>query len=906
MADYVPGGTDRPLGTADWAERDYIENRYRYREGTIWLGRSVTSVPIGYADDRHVCLVSGSRSGKGTSIIINNLCLWPGSLVVLDPKGENASVTAARRGRGSERCEGMGQAVHVIDPFNVATVDASYRARFNPFDALDPNDPLTVDEAARLAEALVIVHPEAKDPFWDDYARNMIRALILHVLTAEQFEGRRHLSTLRLLLLQGDWEKVESLQRQGVEDINSAQGLLWMSLTRNRAFGNLLPALGDSFVAMMQNEPKVFEGVRSVALVNTEFIDSPTMAQCLETSTFRLSDLKTDPAGHSLFLCLPPMYMSQHHRWLRMMITLLVDEMQLVKGKPATGHPVLMMLDEFAALERLRSVEKAVAQIAGYGVKLFFVLQTLEQLKATYKEWETFLANSGLKIFFGVDDPFTREHVSKLIGETEVIRPVKSASDSRSKQQSVSDGTSTQKGTTDSHGKSTSGGSQDSTTETEQEGTSEATTASSGGSRGQSGRRGIFGLVDPNYSSGENWGSSHSFSRTRSKSIGKTSGTSKGWSASHNHGTSTGEGTTHGVTRGTQEGHTAGVADTVHRRALVTPDEIGQWFARIDDEDAPKYPGLGLALIPGQPAVVVRRVNYYEDYQFIGRFEAHPDHGAPQIISIRINRTRLAKYLTALKGILVWLRVINDGEPVAQRDAVSKASVFKLGLGPGIKWEEYPDLIHVRAPVAGRIVPDKRGAVGIPFDLAYEILTYDEDRGSVDPLIELFHLDVRLKSDREQYLAAEQWRLAQEEEARKRSEFKAHANAQIFRITLGVLDRLDRILCNRLAWAGSWLVMTVAYVTMGETAGVTDPALSAVIGLGLLVCLWRLASAFRDRDNCPAYIRAAVEAADPAFVPFIDDRLGPRPLPLVLSMWATRIWAGVRKAFAGDTSVSAR
>ena len=40
--------------------------------------------------------------------------------------------------------------------------------------------------------------------------------------------------------------------------------------------------------------------------------------------------------------------------------------------------------------------ETAAAQIAGYGVKLFFVLQSLEPLKAVYKDnWETFLANSG-------------------------------------------------------------------------------------------------------------------------------------------------------------------------------------------------------------------------------------------------------------------------------------------------------------------------------------------------------------------------------------------------------------------------------------------------------------------------------------------------------------------------------
>ena len=89
------------LATAAWADPALVEDTYAYRDGTIWLGRSASEhqVPVGYRDDRHVCLVSGSRGGKGTTSIVNNLILWPGSLCVVDPKGENATITAARRGR---------------------------------------------------------------------------------------------------------------------------------------------------------------------------------------------------------------------------------------------------------------------------------------------------------------------------------------------------------------------------------------------------------------------------------------------------------------------------------------------------------------------------------------------------------------------------------------------------------------------------------------------------------------------------------------------------------------------------------------------------------------------------------------------------------------------------------------
>src|ERR1041384_6903270 len=91
------------LGTAEWASPSAVVDKYRYKHGDFWLGRTLTnpSEPLGFLDDRHICLVSGSRGGKGTSIIVNNLCLYPGSIVVVDPKGENATITANRRGDGS-------------------------------------------------------------------------------------------------------------------------------------------------------------------------------------------------------------------------------------------------------------------------------------------------------------------------------------------------------------------------------------------------------------------------------------------------------------------------------------------------------------------------------------------------------------------------------------------------------------------------------------------------------------------------------------------------------------------------------------------------------------------------------------------------------------------------------------
>ena len=63
------------IATAEWADPAEVEHRYLYRAGTIWLGRSASEhqVPLGYQDDRHVCLVGGTRAGKGTTGIVPTL-----------------------------------------------------------------------------------------------------------------------------------------------------------------------------------------------------------------------------------------------------------------------------------------------------------------------------------------------------------------------------------------------------------------------------------------------------------------------------------------------------------------------------------------------------------------------------------------------------------------------------------------------------------------------------------------------------------------------------------------------------------------------------------------------------------------------------------------------------------------
>jgi type IV secretion system protein VirD4 len=115
------------------------------------------------------------------------------------------------------------------------------------------------------------------------------------------------------------------------------------------------------------------------------------------------------------------MRMGTHYRWLRLVIQLALAALERTRV-PRGELPVWFVLEEFPALGHMRSIETAAGLMAGFGVKLWSVLQDLTQLQTHYpKSWETFLGNAGVLQAFGNADITTTECLSKRLGATQVM-----------------------------------------------------------------------------------------------------------------------------------------------------------------------------------------------------------------------------------------------------------------------------------------------------------------------------------------------------------------------------------------------------------------------------------------------------------------------------------------------------
>ncbi len=385
-------------------------------------------IPIGVPDDRHVCTIAGSRSGKGRSALLPNLLSYPpsGSILVIDPKGDLAKLTASYR--ASQR----GQSVSVLDPFGVAgEVSKQFSASFNPLRLLtDGSEELLVPNANLIADALV-VPGNGKDTHWDDCARNMIGSgLCLHVATHPSYEGKRDLVTV--------WELAAELM--AIDPNNDRKCRLETEMEDNLAADGAVQAAARAFYERTSGE---LSSVLSTLRKNLDWVSYPQMKRSLRGDSIDLRDLKRK--AQTVYMSLPAMRMHDLSGWLRLLVQLSLAACEEVPETPK--HPVLFMLDEFNILGRLKSIETAIAQIAGFGVKLWVVLQDLGQLKQ-YDNWETFLGNTGVLQCFGNSDMTTLEYLSKLLGNAQVLNPSVNAT---SYEQAVKQGASGESWSLGSH-----------------------------------------------------------------------------------------------------------------------------------------------------------------------------------------------------------------------------------------------------------------------------------------------------------------------------------------------------------------------------------------------------------------------------------------------------------------------
>ncbi len=369
---------------------------------TIAAIKKSRSCQLLLADPAHSLVIAPSGSGKGVGYVIPTLLSYRGAVFVTDIKGENYRVTARARRL-------LGQKVVAFDPFSLT--DAP-KIALNPLALIDKDPNKLLDEVVALAQILSPTnrYGSENEQHFSEHSASLIQCLILYVLLADDFlEEEKHLgSVYDLLSLSDDCLKAQ-LQHLG---------------ERQDLAGGVMARLARGYAGTADRE---FSGITNTARKHMRFIDSPPVRQALSGTGFsshglssQSFDTKEMISGKvDFFLCIPPETLDSQFRLIRLMVSLIFNDIQRARGKK-TELPLLMVIDEMPALEYVPQFENMLVYGRGYGITLMGFSQSLELIQSLYpKTWRTFLS-SNMTIFFDASELHTSEYVSKKLGHTTI------------------------------------------------------------------------------------------------------------------------------------------------------------------------------------------------------------------------------------------------------------------------------------------------------------------------------------------------------------------------------------------------------------------------------------------------------------------------------------------------------
>ncbi len=330
-----------------------------------------------FEGEGHLLTCGSIGSGKGQCHVIPNLWKYPGSVFVLDVKGDNydASINERRSFHGEN-----------VYRFDVANPIQS--ARYNPLDFVSRDELDLWDECRNLAEMLVV--PKADD-YFEAKARDLVAAVLQYVLLCEDFE--KNMTEVCSII----WADKEELDGHTID----MQALCDVQLTE--AAKGIRSVAAKEFSGIINSARKSLEIWRSnrVRLITNE------------TSAGWTPELLRDE-GASVFVVVPPPELEMYVSLLRVMVGQHISRLMKDHGRKAK-LPVMFILDEFPLLGYLKPIKQLLDVGRSYNLRGWLFIQNYGQLESTWSNPEGILSACNVQCFMDVNDPKTENLVLKQL-----------------------------------------------------------------------------------------------------------------------------------------------------------------------------------------------------------------------------------------------------------------------------------------------------------------------------------------------------------------------------------------------------------------------------------------------------------------------------------------------------------
>lgn len=380
--------TSTELGSARWADLTEVMSKFTSslnRPG-ILLGKYKglpLVLPAGPKDNRNVAVFGPPEVGKSRAYVRPNLfhaARNNESVIVTDPKGELTNdFLKFFQSKGYE-----------TKIFNL--IEFRHSDRWNPLQEIqDDIDAQVFCDV--IIQSTAVPGRKKGDEFWERVETNLLKALVMYVLTEYPGKDRTMASVYDLIAI-GDQKLLEAKF--------STLPYSHPAVPPFNIYKSMPPNVQAGAIAGLGTRLQVFQNqmVREFTSGSDINLSLPGKKKCAYFC--RLSD------AESAFYFLAALFFS----------FLFIDLMRLADRTGGTLKvPVNFLLDEFCNIGHIPDFARKLSTMRSRGIGCSVIFQSLPQLKEHTDDWETILSDCKTWLVMGTNDNFTAEYLSKYIGD---------------------------------------------------------------------------------------------------------------------------------------------------------------------------------------------------------------------------------------------------------------------------------------------------------------------------------------------------------------------------------------------------------------------------------------------------------------------------------------------------------
>jgi type IV secretion system protein VirD4 len=387
------------LGQSGKAE---VTAAYDMEKQAVVLHLKKPSQKIIQAGVYNTALAAPTRAGKGVSSGIPTMLSYPGSIIVLDFKGENFNLTSGFRAKFGK--------VYRWAP----TGDTGHH--FNPMTEIREGDDAFSD-ANLIADILTTPASGVSNSSSEHFttaARDFLTSVILHCLCSDW--KNKSLPGCREFLAQADPTDPENNKYIYDLMINADHGdpVIHQSIIEGAGAQRKRPDdEGGSVLSTVNNALAVFADAR--------------IKRNTANSEFYINEFEETKVPITLYLTIQYSDVQRISPLIRMFIMLF--SRRFTSGETqATNRkfkiPLLFILDEFDKLGKMEELHMNMGIHNGFGIHYFLIFQSINQLNSIYGKDHSFLAHCRNTIFYapGAGELESAEIISKICGRESISK----------------------------------------------------------------------------------------------------------------------------------------------------------------------------------------------------------------------------------------------------------------------------------------------------------------------------------------------------------------------------------------------------------------------------------------------------------------------------------------------------